>query len=163
MFTTTRLVRCLYFTTTWSAITQEKSSWNQWCTLVIFAESKSRKSHKPIESKLSQRHLKFLRFESDSSHDLVESRHSRVTRTVKSLRVIALQARLWWPMPATIKNCCFYHFFGKQTKNVSKTKKNLLSFQKHFRFANIFQTKILHFLNLFSFRKHFHFCLQSRG
>ena len=54
----------------------------------------SSQSHEPFESESRQSHLKFCRVVSDSSHDLVESGQSRVTRMVESLRVIGLQARV---------------------------------------------------------------------
>ena len=47
----------------------------------------SSQSHKPLESESSK-------IFSCQSHDLVESSQSRVTRTVESLRVIGLQARV---------------------------------------------------------------------
>ena len=59
----------------------------------------SSQSHKPFESEififLSSR-VKFpvFRVESESSHDLVESSQSRVTRTIESLRVIGVQNRV---------------------------------------------------------------------
>jgi len=70
---------------------------------VISFESESSQNHKPFESESSQSYLNFFRFESSQSHDLVESRQSldlvessqsRVTWTVESLQVIALQARV---------------------------------------------------------------------
>jgi len=64
----------------------------QWCVRVIFNESESSQSHKPFEAESSQSHLKFFRIESESSHDLVESSQSRVTRIVEWLQVIGLQA-----------------------------------------------------------------------
>jgi len=61
---------------------------------------------------LSQSHLKFFPVESKSSHDLVESSHDlvessqrRVTRTVESLQVIGLQARVM------VKSNEISHFF----------------------------------------------------
>jgi len=54
----------------------------------------SSQSHKPFESESSQSYLNFFRVESIQSHDLVELSQSRVTRTVESLRVIGLQARV---------------------------------------------------------------------
>jgi len=59
-----------------------------------FDESESSQSHKPFESESSEGHLKFFRVESKTSHDLLESGQSRVTRIVESLRVIGLQARV---------------------------------------------------------------------
>ena len=53
----------------------------------------SSQSHKTFESEASQSHLKFFRFESEASHDLVESSKGGVTRTVESPRVMGLQAR----------------------------------------------------------------------
>jgi len=54
----------------------------------------SRQSRVKVTSPSSQSHLKFCRVESESSHDLVKSSQSRVTRMVESLRVIGLQARV---------------------------------------------------------------------
>ena len=65
---------------------------------------------------------------------------------------------LWCPMRAVLKKICFWHFLKKRnTKNISKTKTILLSYRKHFRFANVFQTKTFSFSKIiFSFRKHLH-------
>ena len=61
----------------------------QWYVRVIFVESESQVPRVRVESESSKI------FSSQSqSHDLVESNQSRVTRTVESLRVIALQARV---------------------------------------------------------------------
>jgi len=82
----------------------------QWCARVIFVKSESSQSHKPFESESSQNHLKIFRVVSESSHDLVES--ERVTKTVRSLRVIGLQARVN-VQSHKIKNdtqCCFNKF-----------------------------------------------------
>jgi len=54
----------------------------------------SSQSHRPFASESSQSHLNIFRVKSESSHDLVESNQSRATRTVESLRVIGLQARV---------------------------------------------------------------------
>jgi len=46
-----------------------------------------------VESRVELQALRF-RFESESSHDLVDSIQSRVTKTVESLRVVGLQDRV---------------------------------------------------------------------
>jgi len=53
----------------------------------MFVESESQALRVRVESKSSKNF-------SSQSHDLVESSQSRLTRTVESLRVIALQARV---------------------------------------------------------------------
>jgi len=57
----------------------------QWCVRVIFVESESQAPRVRVESS---------KIYSSRSRDLVESSQSRVTRTVESLRVIGLQARV---------------------------------------------------------------------
>jgi len=55
------------------------------------------------------KNLKFFQVESASSHDLVESCQSRVTRTVESHRVIALQAQ--FNVESNEISHFFYDFF----------------------------------------------------
>jgi len=60
---------------------------HQWCARVIFVESASQALCIRVESESSK-------IFSSQSHDLVESGQSRMTKTVESLRVIGLQARV---------------------------------------------------------------------
>jgi len=50
----------------------------------------SSQSHKPFELEW----YKFFQVQSEASHDLAESSQNRITRTVESLQVIGLQARV---------------------------------------------------------------------
>ena len=67
-------------------------------------------SHKPFESESSQSHLNFFRVESESSHDLVESSQSWVTKSVESFRVTSLPTRVNVESNE-IKHCHYYYFF----------------------------------------------------
>jgi len=72
----------------------ENTNGKQWYARVKFVKSESNQSQKPFEPQWSESHLKFFRFESKSSYDLVESSKRRVTKSVESLRVIGWQARV---------------------------------------------------------------------
>ena len=59
----------------------------------------------------SQSHRNFFRVESESSHDLVESSQSRVTKSVESFRVTSLPTRVNVESNE-IKHCHYYFFFN---------------------------------------------------
>jgi len=70
--------------------------------IAVMCPSHFCQSHKPLESESSK-------IFSSQSHDLVESSQSRVTRTVESLRVIGLQARV--NVNSHELSCFFYNIF----------------------------------------------------
>ena len=106
----------------------------QWCGRVIFVESRVESSHKPFESESSQSHLNFFRVKSESSHGLVESSQSRVTKSVESFRVTSLPFQVNVESNE-IKHC---HYF---------VKKNIFSFfcfmKKNEMKISFFSNKIL--------------------
>ena len=91
-------------------------------------------SHKPFESESSQSHLNFFRVESESSHDLVESSQSWVTKSVESFRVTSLPTRVNVESNE-IKHCHYYYFFFHFFVLWTKMKWKFLFFQMKFCFC----------------------------
>ena len=62
-----------------------------------------------VTSPSNQSHLNFFRVESESSHDLVESSQSQVTKSVESFRVTSLPTRVIVESHE-IKHCHYFFF-----------------------------------------------------